>query len=69
LRARIEKLCELPGLHATERQALSDALTGLRALERQGARHEEYEGRIAETVIEKIRMIAPEIQRMEQEGT
>jgi hypothetical protein len=67
--ARIEKLCELPGLHTTERQALSDALTGLRALERHEARHEEYERRIAETALEKIRMIAPKIQRMEQEGT
>jgi hypothetical protein len=65
---RIEKLCGLPGLHAVERQALSDALTGLRALEREEARYEENERRIAETAIEKIRMIAPKIQRIEQEG-
>jgi hypothetical protein len=63
--ARIEALCELPNLHRAERQALSDALTSLRILEREEARYEENERRIAESALEKLRMIAPRIQLME----
>jgi hypothetical protein len=36
--SRMEKLCTLPGLHPQERQAIEDALFGLRSLERL-ARH------------------------------
>jgi hypothetical protein len=36
--ARMEKLRTLPGLHTEERQAIEDALDGLRSLERVEAR-------------------------------
>jgi hypothetical protein len=36
--ARIEKLATLPGLHPEERQAIEDALRGLRSLEQEHAR-------------------------------
>ena len=65
--ARIEALYGLPGLHTSERQALSDALGGLRVLEREDARHAENERRIAENAIAKLRMLAPTIQRMAQD--
>jgi hypothetical protein len=64
--ARVEALCGLPGLHAAERQALGDALSSLRTLEREDARHAENEKRIAENAIAKLRMIAPKIQSLEQ---
>jgi hypothetical protein len=37
--SRMEKLCTLPGLHPQERQAIEDALFGLRSLERLAGRH------------------------------
>ena len=58
---RIEKLRDLPGLHADERQAMEDALNALRSLERTEERHEENERRIAEGAIEKLRVIAPKL--------
>ena len=59
--ARIEKLRDLPGLHADERHAIEDALNALRSLERV-EEHEENERRIAELAIEKLRVIAPKFE-------
>jgi hypothetical protein len=39
--ARVEKLHGLPDLHPEERQAIEDALRGLRFLEREEVRHNE----------------------------
>jgi hypothetical protein len=39
--ARMEKLQTLPGLHPQERQAIEDALFGLRSLERLAAVHKQ----------------------------
>jgi hypothetical protein len=36
--ARMEKLQTLPGLHPDERQAIEDALSGLRCLQRENVR-------------------------------
>ena len=36
---RIEKLRDMPGLHREERQAVEDALSGLRMLEREEERY------------------------------
>ena len=49
---RIAKLATLPGLHPEERQALSDALSGLRILEREEVRYVADEARIAEEALE-----------------
>jgi hypothetical protein len=60
--ARIEKLHNIPGLHAKERQAIEDALNSLRSLEREEERYAADEHRIAETALEKLRFIAPRLE-------
>jgi hypothetical protein len=50
--ARIEKLNDMPGPHAQERQAIEDALNSLRTLEREEGRHEADERRVAEAALE-----------------
>jgi hypothetical protein len=62
--ARIEKLCELPGLHAEERQALSDALSSLRTLEREDAQHAENERAIAESAHARLRVLGPRMESL-----
>ena len=61
--ARIEKLRDLPGLHADERQAIEDALNALTTLESMEERHQDNERRIAEVAIEKLRVIAPKLEK------
>ena len=61
--ARLEKLRDMPGLHAAERQAIEDALSALNSLERTENRYEENERRIAEAAIEKLRVIAPKLEK------
>lgn len=68
--ARVEKLRELPGLHAEERQAIEDALSGLMALEREEIRHAKGEQRkLAEEALEKLRLIEPKIARLKSDGS
>ena len=63
--ARIEKLRNLPGLLAEERQALEDALSGLRSLEQEEARYvAAEERRIAEAALEKLRIIGPKLENL-----
>ena len=63
--ARMEKLHTLPGLHPEERQAIADALRGLRFLEREEIRHNEQQKRLAvERSLEKLRSIGTTIQRL-----
>jgi hypothetical protein len=59
--ARIEKLRDLPGLHAEETLALEDALNSLRSLEREDEREKADERRIAEAALEKLKMIGPKL--------
>jgi hypothetical protein len=54
--ARIEKLHDIPGLHAQEKQAIEDALNSLRTLEREEERYAADDRRIAESAIEKLRV-------------
>lgn len=65
--ARMEKLVTLPGLHPEERQAIEDALYGLRSLKREQARISAEHKRLAvEKSIENVRSIGPAIQRLNQ---
>lgn len=59
--ARIEKLRDIPGLHDKERQAIEDALNGMKVLEREDERAKADERRIAEAALEKLRTIAPKL--------
>lgn len=43
------------------RQALTDALVSLRVLEREDAQHE---ARVAESALQKLRMIGPKIENL-----
>jgi hypothetical protein len=66
--ARIEKLRDIPGLHAVERQAIEDALSGLRSLENEEIRYAKDQQRnMAEAALEKLRSIEPKIVRLECE--
>lgn len=60
--ARIEKLRDIPGLREMERQAIEDALNGLRMLEREDERARVDERAIAEGALEKLRTIAPKLE-------
>jgi hypothetical protein len=59
--ARIEKLHSMPGLHIDERQALQDALSGLRTLAEDEVRYDAEQKRRLEGTI------APSILRNEQD--
>ena len=58
---RIEKLRDIPGLHEREKQAIEDALNGLRMLEQEEERARADERRIAEAALEKLRVIGPKL--------
>jgi hypothetical protein len=62
--ARMGKLQTLPGLHPQERQAIEDALSGLRSLEQEHARFEAEKRRAVEKSLERLRSIGPTIQRL-----
>jgi hypothetical protein len=68
--ARIEsahaskKLREIPGLDTVEKQALDDALSALRSLERIEARDGDDERRIAEKALQSLRVIAPRFENL-----
>lgn len=57
---RLEKLRELPGLHESEREAIGDALNGLRMLEREEIQHNaEQQRQAAQLALEKLKSIKP----------
>ena len=62
--ARLEKLREIPGLHTVEKQALDDALSALRNLERIDERDGDDERRIAEKALQSLRVIAPRFENL-----
>jgi hypothetical protein len=66
---RLEALREIPGQHHEERQAIEDALNNLRFLEREDVKHavEEYRKK-AESALERLRSIAPKIERPKEES-
>jgi hypothetical protein len=62
---RLEKLKTLPGLHAPEQQAIADALSSLRVLEREEAQYQaEEKQRALEHALHSLRQIEPAIKRV-----
>jgi len=60
---RVAALRDMPGIHNEERQAIEDALSSLRVLEREEAKRQAEEQRKqAEAALEKLRSIAPKIE-------
>lgn len=60
---RLEILRDIPGLHAPERQAIQDALSGLRSLEREEIRFtDEKHKEVARLALERLRSIGPIIE-------
>ena len=57
--ARLDKLREIPGLHTVEKQAIDGAMSSLRSLERIEVRDVDHERRIAEKVLQSLRVIGP----------
>ena len=65
---RLEALRDIPGLHEHERQAIQDALSGLRSLEREEVRYADEKHReAAKLALEKLRSLGPAIERAESE--
>jgi hypothetical protein len=64
--ARLEILREIPGLHTVEKQALDDALSALRSLERIEERDDDDddERRIAEKALQSLRVIEPRFENL-----
>jgi hypothetical protein len=61
----VEKLKELPGLHAPERQAIDDALNALRFLEREEDRYDENQRReTLEVAARKLESLGPMIKKL-----
>jgi hypothetical protein len=62
---RLEMLRDMPGLHEPERQAIQDALSGLRSLEREEVRFEDEKHReAAKLALGRLRSIGPLIDRL-----
>jgi hypothetical protein len=60
IRARVEKLRTIPGLHTDERQAIEDALCGLHALTQEEARCDaDHKRLVLNNASETSRSIAP----------
>lgn len=63
---RVEKLRDMPGLHTKERQGIDDALRNLRVLEQEIVRNAvEEQRRVAESALQKLRLLKPTLQRLE----
>ena len=63
--ARIEKLHDVPGLHAAELHAIDDAYRVLQFLECEEERYgEEQRRRAIEEALHKLRSIAPKIEKL-----
>src|SRR5580693_6026480 len=64
--ARVEELRKAPGLHASEYQAIEDALNTLSFLEREEERYDENQRRAAlESALQKRKSIQPQIDKSE----
>ena len=61
---RIGKLQGVPGLHTEEKQAIEDALNGLRSLERTERAELEHIAREARAALEKLRSLEPKFARL-----
>jgi hypothetical protein len=62
--ARLEKLRDIPGLHIVEKQAIDDALSGLRSLECTEERDPDSERQIAEKALQSLRVIGPRFENL-----
>ena len=66
IRSRVERLKELPGLHSVELQAIDDALSALRFLEREEDRYDENQRReTLEVASRKIQSLGPKIRKLD----
>jgi hypothetical protein len=63
--ARLEKLHDIPGLHIVEKQAIDDALNGLRSLERTDELDADTERLVAERALQSLRVIAPRFEKLD----
>ena len=64
--SRLEKLKQLAGLHAQERQAIEDALNSPRVLEREEKRFaDEDKKRALDEALQKVRSLASKFQQFE----
>jgi hypothetical protein len=66
---RLEMLRDMPGLHQSERQAIQDALSALRSLEREEVRYvEERHKEAALLALDKLRPLGHAIERAERDN-
>ena len=70
IRSRVEKLKDIPGLHASEHQAIDDALNALRFLEREEDRYDEDQRReTLESAVRKLRSLEPKIKKLDDSAS
>lgn len=70
IRTRVQKLKEIPGLHAGEQQAIDDALNALRFLEREEERYDENQRReTLEVASRKIQSIGPTSKKLDDSAS
>jgi hypothetical protein len=70
IRSRVEKLRDLPGLHAAEYQAIDDALNALRFLEREEDRYNEDQRReTLGAVASKLRFLGRKIPKLDDSAS
>jgi len=70
IRTRVEKLKDIPGLHAAEHQAIDDALNALRFLEREEERYDENQRReTLQVAARKIRSLGPSIKKLDNSAS
>ena len=68
--SRVEKLKAIPGLHDRELLAIDDALNALRFLEREEARYDENQRRMAlETASRKLESIGSKIKKPDESAS
>jgi|SRR5580704_10268881 hypothetical protein len=65
IEARLEKLRSIPGLHIVEKQAIDDALTGLRSVERAEELDADTERGITERALQSLRAMAPRFENLD----
>jgi Skp family chaperone for outer membrane proteins len=66
--ARVEKLHTMPGLHPEERQAIEDALSGLRVLVEEEQRYSaEQKRHILDRSLQALKSVAPAILKTDED--
>ena len=65
IEVRLDKLSSIPGLHMVEKQAIDEALSGLRSLEHTEELNADTERRVTDRALQSLRAIAPRFENLD----